>query len=90
LAGLGEEVQKVTFGSLELAQHISLINKEQRIDEIEIVGLVSSICVISNALILKAALPETKVSVPRDCTAGISKEDNDAAFIVMKCCQLSV
>jgi nicotinamidase-related amidase len=90
LDGFGTEFIKRSFGSIGLADKLSAIHKECSIDEIEIIGVVSSICVVSNALIIKAALPEVKVSVSVDCIAGMSDEDNNAAITVMKCCQVNI
>ena len=58
--------------------------------EIEIVGLCSDICVVSNALILKATFPETKITVDASCCAGTTPENHKAALQVMKCCQINV
>ncbi|MCL2297095.1 MAG: cysteine hydrolase [Proteobacteria bacterium] len=72
------------FGSLELAQYL----RQENYDEIELVGLVSSICVISNALLIKAHLPETKILVDAACTAGVTDEDYTASLCVMKMCHI--
>lgn len=78
---------KYTFGAIEMA--IELMNISN-IDEIEIIGFVSSICVASNALLLRAAMPNMKITCDASCCAGLAKEDHDAAMIVMKCCQIDV
>jgi nicotinamidase-related amidase len=59
-------------------------------DEIELCGLCTDICVVSNALILKAMLPETKVSVDASCCAGVTDESHRAALLTMKMCQVNV
>lgn len=59
-------------------------------DEIEIIGLVTDICVISNALILKATFPETEIIVDSSCCAGLTPEKHAAALEVMKSCQITV
>ncbi|MDR0251281.1 MAG: cysteine hydrolase [Burkholderiales bacterium] len=74
------------FGSLELAQHLS----RESCDEIELIGLVSSICVISNALLIKVFAPETKIVVDAACTAGVADEDYKASLCVMKMCHVHV
>lgn len=80
---------KPTFGSPELAEHI---NKEygggER--EIELVGLCTDICVVSNALLLKAFMPEAKITVDAGCCAGITEESHKAALLTMKMCQINV
>ena len=59
-------------------------------DEIELCGLCTDICVVSNALILKAGFPETKISVDAACCAGVSNESHEAALLTMKMCHISI
>ena len=59
-------------------------------DEIEIVGLCTDICVVSNALILKATYPEIKITVDASCCAGVTPESHKAALQTMKMCQINV
>ena len=59
-------------------------------DEIHICGLVTDICVISNALIIKSTLPEIRIVVHENCCGGTSKEAHDAAILVMKSCQIDI
>lgn len=59
-------------------------------DGIEIVGLCTDICVVSNALILKAFFPETDISVDASCCAGVSPATHKAALETMKMCQIRV
>ncbi|AIZ56876.1 nicotinamidase/pyrazinamidase [Candidatus Methanoplasma termitum] len=75
---------KTTFGSLELAEGLG------EYDEIELCGLCSDICVVSNALILKAKFPETVVTVDAGCCAGVTEESHKAALITMKMCQVNL
>ena len=88
--GLGAEgceiLDKPNFGSLALAKQVA----EGGYDEIELCGLCTDICVVSNALILKAQLPETKVTVDARCCAGVTEESHKAALLTMKMCQVSV
>jgi len=79
-----EVFDKPNFGSLELAERVASGNYE----EIELCGLCTDICVVSNALILKARLPEVKINVDPDCCAGVSEESHKAALITMKMCQV--
>ena len=81
-----ELLDKPTFGSLELAKRAS----EGDHDEIELCGLCTDICVVSNAIILKAQLPETKISVDPLCCAGVSEESHNAAILTMKMCQVVI
>ncbi|MCL1918596.1 MAG: cysteine hydrolase [Peptococcaceae bacterium] len=78
---------KGAFGSLELAQHLKDTGPYE---EIELAGLVSSICVISNALVIKAHLPEVKLTVDAACTAGVTEEDYKASLCVMKMCHVQI
>lgn len=58
--------------------------------EVEIVGLCTDICVVSNALIIKAMFPEIKVTVDASCCAGVTPESHQAALTTMKMCQVEV
>lgn len=64
--------------------------KEYALEEVELVGLCTDICVISNALIIKATYPEIKVSVDANCCAGVTPESHQAALTTMKMCQVEV
>lgn len=82
-------VEKPTFGSVSLPEII----KEKAQDEefsIELVGLCTDICVVSNALILKANFPEAEISVDSSCCAGVTPESHNAALATMKSCQIEV
>ena len=59
-------------------------------DEIELIGLCTDICVVSNALILKAIYPEIKITVDAGCCAGVTPETHEAALTTMKMCQIDV
>lgn len=77
-------IDKPSFGSLELAD---LMAKEQP-DEIMLIGLCTDICIVSNALILKATLPEVPMYVDASCCAGVTVEKHLAALETMKSCQI--
>lgn len=81
---------KPSFGSMELADYLRKRNAVNPIDEIELVGLCTDICVISNALLLKAVLPETKLSVRKSCCAGVTPESHEAALCSMASCQVEI
>ena len=81
---------KPTFGSLELANYVSNLYKKGQIQEIELVGLCTDICVISNAMILKAAMPEVSIVVDGGCCAGVTPESHDNALKSMNMCQIQV
>lgn len=79
-------VEKPTFGSLKLPQLISQYQPEQII----LVGVCSDICVISNALILKAHFPEMPIIVYENACAGVTPDKHQAAIETMKSCQIDV
>lgn len=78
-------INKPTFGWLGWK---SLAFEDE--DEIEIVGLCTDICVVSNALILKAMFPEVKITVDASCCAGVTPESHKTALLTMKMCQINV
>jgi len=63
---------------------------EYDLEEVEIVGLCTDICVVSNALIIKASYPEIKVTVDASCCAGVTPGSHEAALTTMKMCQVEV
>ena len=84
-------IEKQSFGFLDWKDlHFESPVFDERVDEIILVGTCTDICVISNALILKAAYPDIRVSVLSNLCAGLSKEKHEAALEVMKSCQVEV
>ena len=79
---------KPTFGSRELAE--TLARMEEPLEGIELAGLCTDICVISNALLLKAFLPEVPISVDAACCAGVTPESHRNALNAMKMCQITI
>lgn len=75
-------INKPTFGYMDWSAY--------DFEEVEIIGLCTDICVVSNALIIKAAFPEIRVSVDSACCAGVSPESHEAALLTMKMCQVEV
>lgn len=78
-------IDKITFGSTDLP---SIISKEA--DSIELCGLCTDICVISNAMILKAAFPEVKIIVDSSCCAGVTKNSHENALLAMRMTQIEI
>ncbi|MCH3964433.1 MAG: cysteine hydrolase family protein [Clostridium sp.] len=78
--------EKVTFGSMELANYLS----KGGFQSVELVGVVSNICVISNAVLAKAALPEAEIIVDALCTASNDESLNEKALDVMSGMQIKV
>lgn len=81
---------KDTFGSSELIDYLVAQNDSRPIDEIELVGLCTDICVISNALAIKAFLPEATLRVDAACCAGVTPESHLNALRAMEMCQIII
>ena len=77
---------KDTFGSLDLAHFII----GGMYDEVELVGVCTDICVVSNALLIKAYMPELPIKVDSSCCAGTTPENHQKALDVMKQCQIEI
>lgn len=82
-------LEKPTFASVELPRLISR-KAEGDAFTIELVGLCTDICVVSNALLLKANFPEAEISVNSACCAGVTEESHNAALMTMKSCQINI
>jgi nicotinamidase-related amidase len=78
--------EKPTFGSLELANDL----KNKQYDEIHIVGLVTNICVVSNAILAKAALPNSEIIIHQNLCASFDEQGHEAALYVMKSCHMRI
>ncbi len=78
---------KPTFGSTAL---VHALKNAPDVDSVELVGLCTDICVVSNALLIKAALPEIPVKVDARCCAGVTPQKHEAALQVMESCQIIV
>ncbi|MDO4303903.1 MAG: isochorismatase family cysteine hydrolase [Bacillota bacterium] len=81
---------KQTFGSVELASDLKAENDKTPIEELELCGLCTDICVISNALLLKAFMPEVPVYVDAQCCAGVTPDSHKNALEAMKMCQIYI
>ena len=81
--------EKPTFGSIAMAADLKALSEKEEI-ELELVGLCTDICVVSNALLLKACMPEVKISVDAACCAGVTPEQHLAALETMRSCQIRV
>ncbi len=81
---------KTTFGSTQLAQYLSGENEKEAIDEIQLIGVCTDICVISNALTLRSFLPETPISVVASCCAGVTPQSHQTALDAMAGCQVEI
>lgn len=81
---------KPTFGCRSLAETLVIVHQDRPIEEIVLVGLCTDICVISNALLLKAFLPEVPIRVDAACCAGVTPESHRNALDAMRQCQIAV
>lgn len=78
---------KCTFGSLDLMHHIQSI---KNINSITFVGLCTDICVISNAMLIKCALPEVEIYIDKHCCAGVTLASHKNALDAMSMCQINI
>ncbi len=85
-----EIINKPTFGSEQLIELLKKENEKEAIGRITLIGLCTDICVVSNALMVKAAFPEMDVRVLKDCCAGVTPETHEAALTTMKMCQIVI
>ena len=83
-------IDKPTFGSAELGAMLAQRDLEEKIGEICVIGLCTDICVISNALLIKAFLPETPIVVDAACCAGVTPQSHRNALEAMKMCQITI
>ncbi len=82
-------VEKLTFGSIELPKLIEKTADGGDFD-ITLIGLCTDICVVSNALILKASFPEKRIAIDQKCCAGVTPQTHDAAIKTMQMCQIDI
>ena len=83
-------VEKPTFGSIELQDVLYTMNSMEPIEEITLMGLCTGICVMSNAILAKATLPEVPVNIIEDCCACVTPESHKTAIEAMKLCQINI
>ena len=88
---ISQPIDKPTFGSEALGKVLKDLNNDvEPIDSITLVGLCTDICVISNAMLLKAFLPEVPIMVDASCCAGVTPESHERALEAMKACQIEI
>lgn len=83
-------IEKPSFGSIELQNVLATMNENEAIEEITLMGLCTGICVLSNAILCKATLPEVPVNVVADCCACVTPESHKTALEAMKLCQINI
>ena len=81
---------KPTFGSVDFQNLLYILDEEDDIKEITFLGIDTSICVISNAMLAKATLPEATIRVVADCCSSITPEIHNRALETMKVCQIEI
>lgn len=82
-------VEKYTFGSVKLPELIRKVAGGEAF-RVELIGLCTDICVVSNALLLKAYFPEMSIAVSAACCAGVTPEKHEAALETMRSCQIDI
>lgn len=85
-----EYIDKTTFGSVDLPSHIAAIPGFGKQSEIELIGLDTDICVVSNALALRMHFPDNPIKVDASCCAGTTPERHRAALETLKSCQIEI
>ena len=81
---------KPTFGCTALAEDLKKRYEDHEIASVELIGLCTDICVVSNALIIKSVFPDARVKVDPACCAGVTVESHEAALKTMAMCQVEV
>ncbi|KIR03741.1 Nicotinamidase [Lachnospiraceae bacterium TWA4] len=82
--------EKPTFGSTKLANDLKNLYDQGQVESVELIGICTDICVISNALLLKATMPELPICVDASCCAGVTPKKHEEALDVMESCQIIV
>lgn len=81
---------KPTFGSTVLAEDLKKMYDAGNLESVELVGICTDICVVSNALLIKASMPELPILLDSSCCAGVTPEKHEAALETMRSCQILV
>lgn len=85
-----EKIEKPTFGSVVLGETVRRMFERGEIDSVELIGVCTDICVISNAMLLKAYCTELPVSVDASCCAGVTPQSHETALNAMRVCQIAI
>lgn len=88
--GNSKIIEKKTFGSLDLIEELKRVDLEEKIDSIELIGICTDICVLSNAILVKNAFPEVDIIVDSTCCAGVTPERHNNSLGAMKMCQIII
>lgn len=82
--------EKPGFGSVELAEYVKDLYEQKKLSKVTLIGLCTDICVINNAMVIKANVPELPIEVKETCLAGVTPESHCNALSAMKMCQIKV
>ena len=83
-------IDKPTFGSRALGEEVARLNEKEPVEKITLIGVCTDICVLSNALLAKAFLPEAEIVVEANCCAGVTPEAHRTALAALGPCQITV
>ena len=83
-------INKPTFGSFKLLEFLEKLIKKRDIKKIELCGLCTDICVVTNALLLRTKFPELPIVIDASCCAGVTEESHEYALKTMEACQIGV
>jgi len=86
----GTIIDKHTFGSQELIEHLKKIDKTDPIKSVEFIGICTDICVISNVMLTKTFFPNIPISVRQECCAGVTPKSHQTALDAMKMCHINI
>ena len=86
----GFYLRKYTFGYQAWDKMFNMVFRNDEVEEIELMGVCTDICVVSNALVLRMLYPNTEITVHANCCAGVTPEKHKSALEVMKSCQINV
>lgn len=86
----GKTIDKPTFGSISLSEELKVLHDTTPIQSITLVGVCTDVCVLSNAIIAKATLPEVPIFVEAKGCAGVTPESHETALKAMEMCQITV
>lgn len=83
-------IDKPTFGSVELGERLRELDREEKIGSVTLLGLCTDICVISNAILAKAFLPDAHIVVDAALSKGVTDSSHKTALEAMKSCQIEI
>lgn len=81
---------KGAFGYMEMGRELKKLNTEEPIESITMIGLCTDVCVISNAMLAKAFLPEVPIYIDAACCAGVTPKQHSTALDAMRACQFII